>query len=235
MTNAVSKWICRHEKALNIPGSKDCFRFSINVKTHKRHVSSVTTWHDARAAFKESKSIGGKGTCYPLNTRVIIRWIYVVQSQVMPRDLFILCQYHVRRVKFWNNFTTAEKVKLSRYRPGRPLAFLEVEAPEFLDNRHMNVVRLSALRTGRPYPQEGFLVLISVRGWVDPRATMRPEGLSHWKIPVTPTGIEPHAYIICANIYTEQDKTVRRSNRLTLSTDLQFGQEVRLSNTAVWT
>jgi hypothetical protein len=50
------------------------------------------------------------------------------------------------------------KVKLSRYRPGGVL-----EVPEFLDNRHMKVARFSALRTGRLYPQKGFLILISVR------------------------------------------------------------------------
>jgi hypothetical protein len=41
-------------------------------------------------------------------------------------------------------------------------AWTEPEAPRFQDNRHMKVVRLLALCTGRLYHEEIFLVLISV-------------------------------------------------------------------------
>jgi hypothetical protein len=86
------------------------------------------------------------------------------------------------------------KVKQSLYRPGQALEFQEAEVLRFQDNRHMKMVRLSALRTGRHHHPGS----TPVRGWVDPRATVRPEVLCQWKIVVTLSGMEPATFRLVA-------------------------------------
>jgi hypothetical protein len=81
----------------------------------------------------------------------------------------------------------------------RLLWFQEFEDPRLLDGRHMEVVRLTALRTGRLNPPRKYSwYLISVRGWVDPGAVVWPEGLIKWTVPVTPSGIEPATFRLAA-------------------------------------
>jgi hypothetical protein len=72
-----------------------------------------------------------------------------------------------------------------------PRGFQEVKAPRSHDVQHMKLVRSSAPRTCRLYPQEMFLVPIFTGVWVDPSATVRSEGNMSLKNPVAPPGIDP--------------------------------------------
>ena len=79
-----------------------------------------------------------------------------------------------------NFFSDEHYIYVYIYRPG-----VAQRVPGGLgshDIRHMKVVRLSASRTGRLYPQEMFLVLIFTKDRVDPRAMVRSEGICHLKI-----------------------------------------------------
>jgi hypothetical protein len=102
--------------------------------------------------------------------------------------------------KFWKNrskelitsWYVSTVLKQSHYRPAQALRVPGGWGSQF-PRQSAHEGRKVGSHMHRPLlpPQEVFLVLISVRGWVDPRAMVWPEGLCQRKIPMIPSGIKP--------------------------------------------
>jgi hypothetical protein len=99
----------------------------------------------------------------------------------------------------------------------------------------MKVVRLSALRTGRlnPPPHNIFLVLISVSGCFEPRATVRPKRLCQWKTWITRSGIESATFwpvARCLNQLRYRVRWVRHVEYRNMFVEISFvGRKLQIS------
>ena len=126
--------------------------------------------------------------------------------------------YHV---SFWEKLLPqcerpSSKPMHSKGKAGQALTVSGGWGSQISSNRHMKVVRFSALCTGRLYPAEIFPVLISVRGWVNRTDTVRPERLCQWKIPMTPMGIEPATFRLVAQcVHQLRDRVSPHAQKLT--------------------
>jgi hypothetical protein len=97
--------------------------------------------------------------CWLLKYQVFMKYTLFISFFVTfycARGYLLLCFYHWNRVNLialdYVVFTVITKKSNPIADLDRPWGFQEVEAPRFQDSRHMKVVRLSALCTGRLYP-----------------------------------------------------------------------------------
>jgi hypothetical protein len=149
----------------------------------------VTGWVVTNVCFWTSwplniKELGSFETSWKTN---LATWRHTPEDANLPCRVEKLYHWAALMVPSW------QKAEQSPYRPA--------QAHRVPGGWGSQIFRQSAHEGGKvvslthrpPLPPGNMkcLVLISVRGWVDPRATVRPKGLCQRKIPMRLSGIEP--------------------------------------------
>jgi hypothetical protein len=114
-------------------------------------------------------------------------WTFVASYRARF-TIFLLCHW-IQSFKEWICFTFSPCSCYFR-KKGKPISVTDLEGPygcetsrlpHFIDNRLTYDGEIGSLRAGRPLPSGRFLLLLSVRSWVDPRAIVLPAGLGQFK------------------------------------------------------
>jgi hypothetical protein len=111
------------------------YHWSAPYTTGRHHIPLVGT------IYHRSITTHSSVTCKIIATDNVVIEYNLCLCIYLPDDDLVEVETCIRSV-FFNPITGLDRL----------LGFQEVEAPRFLNNRHMKVVRLSALRTGRLYP-----------------------------------------------------------------------------------
>ena len=139
--------------------------------------------------------------------------VYIHSLYSLPIYLYGKCDltFTVSKIVQFSHFSLYVSqyitVKQSHYRPGQALS-----VPGDWGSQ---ISRQAAHKGGKvvspmhrpPLPPGN----ISLWGWVNPRAIVRSEGLCQWKIPVTPSGIEPATFWLVAHCLNQLHHRVPRT------------------------
>ena len=120
-----------------------------------------------------------------------VKYVFWYSLHLLPKRISFLDKLS----EIWPNVYVGlyKKIKISPITgPRSPEGSRKLKFPNYvaITQNGGKVVSL----THRPSLPQEVLVLFSVRGWDDPRSIVRSERICPWKIPMTPSGIEPATF-----------------------------------------
>jgi hypothetical protein len=122
-------------------------------------------------------------------------FLLILEFKILQQHLYVcmyVCVYTHTHTHTYIYIYTYIRKSYPCNRPWRPIGFWDVKAPTFSRHfAHRWWWRCQIYAPAALYHPGKFLVLISVRGWVDPWAIVQLEGKGKLKNPMTLSWIEP--------------------------------------------